>query len=758
MCQRDVIWTSAKFIGTISVIAATVIPASAQQRPTSPLAAAPVENRYPDGSKLQAQYSSVQQSVVLPSGPASVRANSAGFASAAAVQTDLPEGFSLLAAPTSRVAEQPARASMAPASGAAPAAGSTEKFITVFPLAYRGVPLSKGSDYLTIVGGDGRMLVTRKRAMPNKVDATQPTVSAAEAVQVARKDTGAASTGPEPKPELQIWVDDQQNGNLSWTFTLGPAAAGNANVRKYWVAAVGDPRVLNWESQVYHNHNGEVSGNIWAASPFQATESRAFPLLEVSRLLPNEKVITNAEGRYGYTTPGGSTEIRAKLRGPWFIVNNQSGPGLESAQTGPAAQPINLHLGASNEDQLAQDSAFYWANFARGLARNILGPAELPGLPVLTNINDTCNAFWDGSSINFFKAGNGCPNTAYADVVMHEYGHGVDDVKGGIVNGGYSEGFGDAMAVLATRQPCVGRDFFGAGTCLRSASDVILWPSPGGVHTQGRPYGGFTWELVQQLKQTFSEDEAYAIATRLVLGAAAANPSDIADAVRLSFIVDDNDGNLANGTPHFRALANAADSRKIPRIADPEVGGPSVSAAASFPWTPVKVVSANSNIVQASIHLDKPGKVHMSANTSARSASPVQFQTGVYNGAATNIVWTDSFRSLSLPTANQWAQVGTMFAIDLPAGDHTIYWKIWVTGASLSLSSGTLMVEAFEPAGGPSAITAAVTEAGGQSSAMNEATTVGANLAPSAAGAVSRDPAIAVSRDETGRGITTVRQ
>ena len=34
MCQRDVIWTSAKFIGTISVIAATVIPASAQQRPT----------------------------------------------------------------------------------------------------------------------------------------------------------------------------------------------------------------------------------------------------------------------------------------------------------------------------------------------------------------------------------------------------------------------------------------------------------------------------------------------------------------------------------------------------------------------------------------------------------------------------------------------------------------------------------------------------------------------------------------------------
>ena len=576
MSQRDVIWNSAKFIGTISVIAATVIPASAQQRPTSPVAAAPVENRYPDGSKLQSQYSSAQRSVVLPSAAPSVRANSAGFASAAAVQTDLPEGFSLLAAPTSHVGgtDQPAGANMAPATAADRVASSTEKFITVFPLAYRGVPLSKGSDYLTIVDGNGQIQATRKRAMPSKVDATQPTVSAGEAIQVARRDAGAASAGPDPKPELQIWVDDQQNGNLSWTFTLGPRAAGDPNVRKYWVAAVGEPRVLNWESEVYHTHNGVVSGNIWAASPFQATESRAFPSLEVSRLLPNEKAITNAEGRYGYTTPGGSTEIRAKLRGPWFIVNNQSGAGLESAQTGPAAQPINLHLGASNEDQLAQDSAFYWANFARGLAHTILGPAELPGLPVLTNINDTCNAFWNGSSINFFKAGNGCPNTAYSDVVMHEYGHGIDAVKGGIVNGGYSEGFGDAMAVLATRQPCVGRDFFGAGTCLRSASDVILWPSPGDVHTIGRPYGGFTWELVQQLKQTFSEDEAYAIATRLVLGAAAANPSDIADAVRLSFIVDDNDGNLANGTPHFRAIANAADSRRfrgppIPRSEDP---------------------------------------------------------------------------------------------------------------------------------------------------------------------------------------------
>ena len=38
---------------------ARAIPVSAQQPPTSPLATAPAANRYPDGSKLQTQYSPV---------------------------------------------------------------------------------------------------------------------------------------------------------------------------------------------------------------------------------------------------------------------------------------------------------------------------------------------------------------------------------------------------------------------------------------------------------------------------------------------------------------------------------------------------------------------------------------------------------------------------------------------------------------------------------------------------------------------------
>jgi hypothetical protein len=721
-----------------------MLPAFGQQGPSSPLASATSDRyRFPDGSKLQAQYESSNEMVGLPSTGIAGRASAAGFGAAAKAR--MPDGYSLLAGTTTHL---PSRVAQRAAAATPPAADPSEKFITIHPLAYQGVPLSKGSDYLSVVNGEGRLLVTRKRGLPAKVDSVQASVSAAEAIAVARQAAGQGFAGIDPeqtKAELQIYVDGEQNGNLAWTFSVSSGSLTQPDVRRYWVSAVGQPRVLNWESEVHHTHHGQVTGTMWVASPLLSpnpTESRELPSLEDRRSTDGATQITGANGRYAFTTGAGSAEIRARLRGPNFFIDNQSGPTMEVAKTGTPANPIDLNFGAANEDQLAQVTAFYWSNFARNLARSILGPGDLAALRVRTNINDSCNAYWDGSSINFFKSGNGCPNTAYSDVVLHEYGHGVDAAKGGILDGGYSEGFGDALAILGTKQACLGRDFLGPGTCLRRASDVILWPPAPGeeVHAVGRRFAGFTWELVQQLKQTFAEDDAYDIAARLILGAAAANPSNTVDAVRLSFIMDDNDGTLSNGSPHFRSLAAAADSRNIPRPPPPQVAGGAVVASAHFPWTPAKVISTNSNIIQASVHLDRPGKLHISANTSARSTSAVSFTTGVYNGSSPNVMWTDSLREVSVPAPNQWANFSTSFTVDLPVGDHTIYWKLWISGASLTLSGGALLVEGFEPAAPVMTIASPpVTAAPGGG-------TVGA--------AGPRTPSIVSTTDDAGRAIT----
>ena len=48
------------------------------------------------------------------------------------------------------------------------------------------------------------------------------------------------------------------------------------------------------------------------------------------------------------------------------------------------------------------------------------------------NINQTCNAFWNGSSVNFYRSGGGCSNTGeIAAVFLHEWGHGLDTNTGG---------------------------------------------------------------------------------------------------------------------------------------------------------------------------------------------------------------------------------------------------------------------------------------------------------------------------------------
>lgn len=77
------------------------------------------------------------------------------------------------------------------------------------------------------------------------------------------------------------------------------------------------------------------------------------------------------------------------------------------------------------------------------------------------NINSTCNAYWNGSSINFYRSGGGCGNTGeIPGIALHEWGHGMDDNDG---SGGISppvETRADWTAILQTHQSCAGGGFF----------------------------------------------------------------------------------------------------------------------------------------------------------------------------------------------------------------------------------------------------------------------------------------------------------
>src|SRR5690606_30525460 len=81
----------------------------------------------------------------------------------------------------------------------------------------------------------------------------------------------------------------------------------------------------------------------------------------------------------------------------------------------------------------AQVNAYVAANEARDWALSI--QPDFPGLehlemPIRVGLAGTCNAFYDGTSLNFFRAGGGCANTAFCSVVHHEYGHHLVSMAG----------------------------------------------------------------------------------------------------------------------------------------------------------------------------------------------------------------------------------------------------------------------------------------------------------------------------------------
>lgn len=168
------------------------------------------------------------------------------------------------------------------------------------------------------------------------------------------------------------------------------------------------------------------------------------------------------------------------------------------------------------------------------------------------NLSKTCNAFWDGSTINFFSAGGNCANTGLsADVVYHEWGHGLDANTGGISDGAFSEGFGDIMSLVMTGSPELGQGFRTNGKGIRDLDADKVYPrDQGEVHAEGLIIGSTFYDLLQALRTRYGDAAAreklayYAFKVITT----ARRYTDVYDAL---LVLDDNDADLANLTPNY---------------------------------------------------------------------------------------------------------------------------------------------------------------------------------------------------------------
>jgi MYXO-CTERM domain-containing protein len=314
---------------------------------------------------------------------------------------------------------------------------------------------------------------------------------------------------------------------------------------------------------------------------------RVYPAPHLDVKVGGASVTTGFDGAVNWAGAA-PVNVTTSITGPLVDVENRAG---DEASTTLSVNDTGMGVWAPGVDRDldAQLSAYVHAHVVKEYARRFAGDLAFldEQLPVRVNIDDECNAFSDGTSINFFRASDECENTAtISDVVYHEFGHSLHShalIEGvGFFDGAFSEGLSDYLAATITNDSGMGRGFFKADAPLREINpegSEAIWPRDiGEIHLTGIIFAGTMWDL----RTLMIDAKGYAAGVeqtdRLFYAAVQRAPSIPATLIEV-LAEDDDDGDLTNGTPN-ECLIRAAFGRHGMRT----IGG-TLDAAGLVPLT-----------------------------------------------------------------------------------------------------------------------------------------------------------------------------
>lgn len=367
-----------------------------------------------------------------------------------------------------------------------------------------------------------------------------------------------------------------------------------------------------------------VTGGIYVEDGRTTEVVVPLPFASVSN---NGQKVTDIDGQYDYSGGTASTS----LNGRYFMISDDCGSILLSDNSDG-----NLDLGSSGGTDCttpgvggggnthASRTGFYHLTMINRMAHTYLPNNSWLDSTVLVNvnINNQCNAFWNGYSLNFYQSGGGCANTGeIPGVFLHEWGHGIDSNTGGSApDHGSGEAVGDTFAMIYLQNGCIGNGFRPnqSGECTG-----VRWPKAFSVHDQqpgypvakpsnieqfaggscpyytpsGVPYQGVmgyeghresliissaNWDLAQNLIGEYGNQQGWEELASMWYGSLQASKSayQIVSGGRCEptaeidgcaagnwytalLAADDDDGNLANGTPNACRIWDAYEAHGI---------------------------------------------------------------------------------------------------------------------------------------------------------------------------------------------------
>ncbi len=463
---------------------------------------------------------------------------------------------------------------------------STDKITVRFEQVVNGVPVEDGAINV-LFDTSGRLLSVHSTAAPTLTHPSgKPTTGAGFAALVAaRAVKDEFGVQPNQMGEARLVHAHSERGevktwDLAWeidaTFDNGEDQPLG---RRYSIDAIGRD-VLKSENTI---HNFDVFGTIRAnATPGLTADRAANPPTPIA--MPRTRITSSAgtvetdrDGNFNITGVNTPIDLTVDYFGEFTNVNNDTGADYSITFQGvqPNQQNDLLMNPSPSQALTSQANAQLHINVLRDYIRDTFPTDPTADFRATANVNlsSNCNAFFNGSSTNYYTAGGGCNNTAFSTVVAHEMGHWLNQRYGtGNGNDGMGEGNADVFAMYCYDDSVVGRFFTTGGGSVRNGTNTRQFCGDNnsgcynGVHANGEVWMGAAWKVRVNLNSSLGNAAGDMAADSLFLGwLNSYNQTQIRSIIETQWLtLDDDDGNINNGTPNYAAIDQGFTAQGFP--------------------------------------------------------------------------------------------------------------------------------------------------------------------------------------------------
>ena len=449
----------------------------------------------------------------------------------------------------------------------------------IFNQVYNNIPVWNGRiDFRYQLNGD--LVMIGHDAFPNLIIDTEPIILKDEAKFYSKVHVDFNESLNDmvvDEPELFIWLRQSSEPvyHLAWLVELfvhstDPNDELPVHRWKIFVDAHSGDILDKIDEVRMATVEGHVSGPV-KDEPYGIATDRGMPHVTVD-VSGVGTAFTDENGFYSIDIGNSDRNVTVKLEGSYVNTNNANGSDASITRTVSPGTTENFSFAGFNSISGERDTYFH-ANIIHDFVKSI--HSAFTGadyvMPAKVNIGSEdaywpCNAYWDFTGINLFSAGGGCAATdQMADVIYHEYGHGLqqfiyDPYSPNYSSSGLSEGCSDYWGMTLTNSPCLGNGFFGEGSCLRDGNNTLQYPASscgGEVHCLGEYIMGALWKMRENLIELHGYDSGVSISDNLFYWGQTGRPSSDLDYLYEIYLADDNDGSIQNGTSNYSQICNA---------------------------------------------------------------------------------------------------------------------------------------------------------------------------------------------------------